>query len=394
MRMHAGSRTLTGRVDLVFFLVRLRKWWEEVFPNSDRPARFMNTCSTLIGIMHHTSHTPTGFSPFEYYPRLLKCDRVRDTEERFRFEDILEMLRAFQQEWQRSQQFLVPFDFSRSTGLCPDVVVEITQYLSLIDAINAFSINILSLLQQTHSKLHLNNPTDRLLKVISPYVDRGQIASLRITVGLLRSENYFSTVQKFDQVISLTVITALSAQTVSSIIAHLLNVHRLSLWYQGCINLFIGRELQTVPFHSITHLHIRCAGSTHNHSWSDTAKGDYLKNTTITSFTFDYEYYPHDQVRNVSQWNHIEDYSSLFMVTLKFIQSLVNIQRVRLFTGGFRIAPYFEARHWQDLIKECVRLDRVMIQLVDDRDFTKEEMNIERELRAIRPELIFRIKSA
>jgi hypothetical protein len=128
-------------------------------------------CPMLIGIMHRTSESSRGFSPFEYYPRLLKCDRVRDTKERFRFEDILEMFRVFQQEWQRSQQFLVPFDFSRSTGLCPDVVIEITKYLSLIDAINAFSINILSLLQQTHTKLHLNNPTGQFLEMIRPYVD-------------------------------------------------------------------------------------------------------------------------------------------------------------------------------------------------------------------------------
>ena len=125
----------------------------------------------LIGIMHHTPESPRGFSPFEYHPRLLKCDRVRDTEERLRFEDILEMFRAFQQEFQRNQRFLVPFDFGRTTGFCPDILVEITKYLTLIDAIDTFSISILPLLQQTHSKVYLNNPSRRFIQRIPQYVD-------------------------------------------------------------------------------------------------------------------------------------------------------------------------------------------------------------------------------
>jgi hypothetical protein len=349
----------------------------------------------LVGIMHHTSQKSKGFSPFEYHPQVLqRADLWPYTGTVLTLDDVLEMFRAFQQEWQRSQQFLVPFDFSRSTGLCPDVVVEITQYLSLIDAVNAFSINILSLLQQTHSKLHLNNPTDRFLERIPEYFDPTQIVSFRITDGLLLSKNYFSTLQSFDQVISLTVIPVTLGDTVSSLLYHLPNVHRLSLWYLTSMCWLIGDPLQNLSSHSITHLHIHCDDSSNNLCWSDKPKGDYFKNTIITSFTFDSEYNPYHRIRNLSQSDRRGYDSSLFMETLRFIQSLVNIQRVRLFTGGFRIAPYFEARHWKDLIEECVRLDRVIIQLVDDRDFTKEEMNIERELRTIRPEMIFRIKSA
>ena len=379
---------------LLFFLVRLRKWWEELFPDSDRSALLMNTRPMLIGIMHHTSHSPGGFSPFEYHPRLLKCDRVWNTEARLRFEDILEMFRAFQQEWQRNQRFLVPFDFGRTTGLCSDVLVEITKYLSLVDAIDGFSISILPLLQQTHSKVYLNDPSRRFLEMIPQYVDPKQIASIRVTDRLMKSERYFSTLQKFDQLISLTAITMLPTIRLSSLLAHLPNVQRLSLWCEGSTRWFIGRHLKNLQFHSVTNLHIHGADSDENQYWGCGVKDEDSKNTSITSLTFDTEYYPPYRARTVSQRNRREVYWSLLTFTLKFIESLVNVQRVRLFASRLRVEPHLTVRSWQDLIKKCVRLDRVVIQLVDDGDLTDEANNIEQELRAIRPEMIFRIKSA
>lgn len=77
---------------------------------------------------------------------------------------------------------------------------------------------------------------------------------------------------------------------------------------------------------------------------------------------------------------------------MKFIESLVNVQRVRLITHQCQIEPFLKVHLWQDLINQCVRLDRVMIQLVNDGDFALEAHDIEEELRLSRSEMILRIE--
>ena len=347
----------------------------------------------LIGITHHTSESPRGFSPFEYYPRILQNHFLQNTEERLRFDKVLDILRSFQQEWQRSQQFLVPFDFSRSTGLCPDILAQINEYLSLNDAINAFSLNILPLFHQTRSKVQLNSPSHRFLEMIPQYFDPRQIASLRTTDEFLPSERHFSTLRTFDQLISLTVIVRRALYLISSLLADLPNVHRLSLWFGGDIILFTFDKLQMLAFHSVTHLHIRCADPGWHHSWSGTQTDGYSKNTTITSLIFDSEYYPNDKGRNTLRRNNHRMSSDLLRAMMKFIELLVNVQRVRLLASQFTIDSFLYADIWRDLINRCVRLDRVILQLVDDGDRTQKAHEIEQVLRRSRPEMIFRTKS-
>jgi hypothetical protein len=147
----------------------------------------------LIGIMHHASGPPGEFSPFRYHSRILhSCDIYRSTSKILTSEGALDLLSAFRQEWQRSVQFLVPFDICHSTGLCPDVLALINEYLSLNDAINAFSLSILPLLHQTRSKVHLKNPSVRFLQMIRQYVDPRQIASLHITEELAIGTSLFN----------------------------------------------------------------------------------------------------------------------------------------------------------------------------------------------------------
>jgi hypothetical protein len=154
----------------------------------------------LIGIMHYTWEPRATSSPFKYHSRVFqRGSLMRNTDLRSMLDNLLDTLRAFRQEWQDYRQSLVPFDFSASTGFCPDVLVEISEYLWLNDAINAFSLSILPLLHQSHCKVHLHNPSDRSLEVILRYLDPRQITSLHMTAELFKSERYSSTLRIFDQ---------------------------------------------------------------------------------------------------------------------------------------------------------------------------------------------------
>ena len=78
---------------------------------------------------------------------------------------------------------------------------------------------------------------------------------------------------------------------------------------------------------------------------------------------------------------------------VEFIQSLVNIRRVRFITSLYQIGMFLKANQWQQLARECLRLERVIIQLVDGGDFMREAENIEQQLRHSRPGMIFRIQT-
>ena len=183
--------------------------------------------------------------------------------------------------------------------------------------------------------------------------------SIRITDRHLQSKRYSSILQKFDQLISLTALTMLPTSRLNSLLAHLPNVQRLSIWCQASMHWLIADQLLNLPFHSVTHLHIRCADSDEDQYWGHAMKDDDSTNTSITSLIFDSQYSPPYLARNASKWNRREVHSSLLTFTLKFLESLVTVQRVRLFASRFRIEPHLTVRRWQDLIKKCVRLDRV-----------------------------------
>ena len=71
---------------------------------------------------------------------------------------------------------------------------------------------------------------------------------------------------------------------------------------------------------------------------------------------------------------------------------MVNLQRVRFKTVKSQIKTFFKVELWQELLDECIHLDRVIIKMLDDGDYTQEAANIEWVLRRTRPGLIFQIE--
>ena len=305
----------------------------------------MDDCPTLIGIRQHGSKERNHFSPFEHHTLVLsRCDLWLQTNNTSTVNTVLQKLSAFRQNWQRNYQFLFPFDFNQSTGMLPDILIEIKKYLSLNEAINAFSISILSLLRQTHSKIHLNNPSEQFLKMIHRYVDRRQIASLHITDGLLELEHrclVWASIM-LDHPINLTVVIRREAGNVRHLLSILPKAHRLSLWFEGTISSFLLKKIQQPGRYPITWLYIRCADVPSERPWRETGD-DYPKNTTITSFILDSAYFPTHLDKHNYQRNRRQRHTDFAKLVMKSIGSLINIQRVRLITRQSEI-EYFLTR--------------------------------------------------
>ena len=371
---------------------RLRKWWCYTFPDLKLPDLQIEHFPMLIGIMLRARREEPNCLQSEYQCQVLqRCDLLLQTNTKSTLEDLLQTLRTFRAEWHRQQQFLVPFDVVRSTGLCPDVLAEISKYLSFDEMIRAFSVNILPALRRARAKVNLVTPSNSLLQMVCRHLDPTQIASLRITDNFQIPRRYLPSFLTFTQLTSVTAVSKRGTHAIDYLRRYLPNLRRLALWFNDETEWHLFRGLRDLSSPPITHLQIHCPG---NHFISlrneYQAQKHYAKNTTITSFMFDTEYYPVHR-GGFHRHNHS---SQLVNSALDFIGSLTNVRRVRFVTNRSKIQTFLQLNEWQWLIGDCACLERVIIQLVDGGDFTREAKNIEQELCHLRPTIVFRIKSA
>ena len=392
--INRGSREWNERVEMFFFSFRLRKWCRTIFPESELLALFMVNFPLLIGVMQHASGERGRFSPFEYHAEVLqRGDLLIKPQKTSRLEKVLDTLRSFRQEWHRHQQFLVPVDVTEVTGMCPDVWVEITKYLSLNDAINAFSLSILPLLRQAHSKVQLDNPPDRFVQIVGQHLDPRQIASVRIIDDIRRPTRALSAFRMFDQLVSVTVFSEKGNNTIGGLLPYFPTARYVAFWFAFEFDLGLFTNLRHVSSHRMTHLHIHCTGVCFVPFRTGNQQGGSSKNTTITSFILDSTYKTTNWThRNVNGTRQVSP-SVKLPVPMKFIASLSNVRRVRLIVNPDEVQTFLEVDQWEQLISECQHLQRVTIQLVDGGEFTREVVNIERALCRIRPGISFRIKT-
>lgn len=348
----------------------------------------------LIGIMRCAPREQTQSTPFEYQFQVLqRFDLLVQTGQKSTFNNVLETLKAFRKEWHRNEQFLLPNDVSLMNLLCSDVVVEIVKYLSFPNAINAFSTGILPLLRREHTKVHLDNPSHLLLEMILQHLDPRQIASLRFRYGFQQSDNTLLLSRIFRQPVSLTdaIVNQVQTQMINRLLCNLPNVRVVSLLLGKAIDWYHFQWLaQILSDHSATRLRIRSAGMTCGHLHDKKALEPYIPNTSITSCVFDLGRY-------LLRWHrpcHRQNPFCFLVSAMKFLHTTINLRRVKFMIGKSQTETFLQVLLWQQLISKCIHLDRVIIKVLDDGDYTQEAANIERELRQTRPGLIFQVKSA
>jgi hypothetical protein len=119
-------------------------------------------------------------------------------------------------------------------GLPWEIIVEIAKYLSLNDAISAFSIDILRLLDNSELNFQLSNPSIPFIKMILKYFKVKQIVSLQLNaIDEMWSERNLSI---FQNVISITLLNLLCDNEITHLETYFPNMTCLSLWYDNEIN--------------------------------------------------------------------------------------------------------------------------------------------------------------
>ena len=164
----------------------------------------------------------------------------------------------------------------------------------------------------------------------------------------------------------------------------------VSLWFDDQFQFEFIRDQLPSPFTEITRLQIRCAGAIGNLCVSERISCRYSSNTTIRSLIFDSGHYP----LRANRYCSLDPRSCFLRSAGEFIRSLVNVRHVRFITDRYQIETFLQIEQWKKIITRCMRLDRIVIQLLGDGDFRRQAENIEQDLRHLRPGLRFRIKSS
>ena len=151
-------------------------------------------------------------------------------------------------------------------------------------------------------------------------------------------------------------------------------------------------QLEVISSIPLTHLEIRCPSVFGDRSHLTSWKNRFPKNTTITSFTLHSEFFALQSGTFLGVRRPLFMYFLDFLII--FIQSLVNVRRVRIVMQDEQLNTALNVNPWQQLIRKCVHLEQVIIQIVGRADCMERVEKIEEELRQFRPEMIFRITSA
>ena len=276
------------------------------------------------------------------------------------------------------------------TGLCPDVQIEISRYLTLDDTINAFSISILPYLRQAHTKVHLVDAPNPFLQIIPQHLDRNQISSVRLHGILVESRWDSSAFHAFDQLVSLTLLNPQRVSALPTMLRSLPTVRAISLWFDDEFQFPFLQDVYNSPFTGVTRLQVHCAGAIGDQCVLSDTWLHYTANATIKSFIFDSGYY----ALRSSRYCFFNPGPCFLRSAGKFIRCLVNVRRVQFITDRYQIETFLQIEQWKKIISRCAHLDRIVIQLLGDGDFRQQAEDIEQVLLERRPGLTFRIKNA
>ncbi|CAF3499226.1 unnamed protein product [Rotaria sp. Silwood1] len=236
----------------------LTKIWEEIFSTQFFDNFSIEQCPLLIGVMRLFEHKIDGIVTSEYqFKSLIIGNSLTRTQMTVNRENLLNELDIFKEEYDKNEQDL-SFSFVKKTGLCWEIIFEISQYLSLNDAISAFSIDILSLLNNFQSKFQLPNPYDPFIKMIFRKIKSEQIVSLEFNTSQLWLETELAFLSNINKVISITLHNSPYSDQINEYIKCFPNLTRLSLYYDDKVNYFIFNEVLIQARQQIRRFEIHC----------------------------------------------------------------------------------------------------------------------------------------
>ncbi|CAF1494244.1 unnamed protein product [Adineta steineri] len=359
--------------------------WKQIFSVSFNVSFPDKQYPMVIGIMKRFEEKNNVFRLPKYqFKSLLNGDTLTRTQTKLSREGFLEELILFQQECIVNEQALA-CDFVTKTGLSWDVIQKISQYLSLNDAINSFSIHILPVLSKSQIGVHISNFSDTFIRMICQKLNPQQIVSLEFTSTYPESMTTLKSLYTFENVKTLTFVNPQCSSEISTFTERFPSWICVRFWYDNEVNADTFEKMFNQLPSSVKRLEIRIARPFHIQCYSIDL------NITIKYFLFDLSRFSLSLMNNDSQHPN----SHFLMRIIQFIQKMRNIRYVCFITNKNNIGQVLYIDQWMNLARECLQLTTVTMKISgsmsSDQTLTQQLLDLQKALHNIRQTIKFRI---
>ncbi|CAF2076390.1 unnamed protein product [Rotaria magnacalcarata] len=240
------------------------------------------------------------------------------------------------------------------------IILEIVKNLTLNDAINAFSNNILPLLSQQETKVEICDPSSLFINTMLQKLTPEQVVSLRLTTSWYRTQEELSRLTRFTNVISLSL---LNFQDIRSIEIYRTNFPRLTslcFWYDNELNFTIFRELLQYLWYSIKRFEVHCPGNFCSHADQDQYNNLLFANYNIEYFLFDLSTFPLPPTSDCTK----QLPSCFLMTAIDLIKYMLNLRYFQLITNIDSISKLLDLNEWVRMTSYCSRLTKITLRVL------------------------------
>ena len=274
------------------------------------------------------------------------------------------------------------------------MILEISKYLTLNDAVRVFSPEIVLKIKENRWPVHISNKPELFIPMVLEHLDGRRIQSLSLDFLEMESTNDFENYQDFRDIRSLDLRNFQTAHQITAALNYFRNAEYCSLWFDD-ESIVDGLFHQDFFFSwSTTHVEIHCPGAICYHAATETIGSGaslWRPGTTVRSLLFDFGCFPLPSADECPTYgercclNWIVNRMSVF----------VHLEVLRIRVSSFHVEKLLFADLWRSTVQRCPQVHRVVIDLLDhsnDEAIQTKAATIENDLRSMRPNFRFRIK--
>ncbi|UJR19851.1 hypothetical protein I4U23_022984 [Adineta vaga] len=371
----------------------LSEMWKEMFCNEFYDDFSDEKYPLLIGVMRLFERNANEIVTSEYqFQKLVQDNTLLRTQMTVNDENLLTELTVFKENCYENEKNPI-FSFVEKTHLTWEIILEIAKYLSLNDAINTFSIDILSLLDHSQAKFHLSDPSGLFIKKILPKIDNEKIVSLQFRTKFFRT-NVLQFLYPSKKLTSITFHDLHDMYLNEYDLRYYRNWTRLCLYYDREINYKILEKILYEFQYQLKQFEIHCPGLYVCYGNYDTPKDLEKKMVMVEYFLLDISLQSARPMYGFNE-SHQRQY---FMVEMKLMKTMPNIRYLHLIIQNDDVERVCYFTVWQLIALTFPKLTKIRIDVrgsssENKESLIKQALKLQTDIGARRKSFKFHIRS-
>ncbi|CAF1051078.1 unnamed protein product [Rotaria magnacalcarata] len=342
--------------------------WQEMFQDQLLNDLDESKYPKLIGIKRIAQAQQGDSLVFGYQPKLLLEGYVLVRNQKISNREIVaNELAIFKKECDENEQAL-SYYLNIQARLGRNAILRIVKYITLIDAINAFTINILLLLSESETTVEICDPDILFINTILPKLKPNQGVSLRLTPIWYCTEQDLSRLISFSNIITLSLLNFQDKELIIIYQNYFPRIESLCLWWDNEINFTLLRDLLGYLKYAVKRFEVHCPGYVCPHSIPDQCGTQFFAAYRIEYFLFDLSNFPLPPTSDCT-----EQLPSCFLITtVNLIKSMPNLQYFQLITNVDSISKLLDLNEWIRMTSYCPLLTKITLRLLGHMELDEE----------------------